>query len=61
MTHKLKKRIEALDALLNPPAPPRVIWCERTPDVLEPGAIYVRWRTKEEHEAAGEMAARAVD
>jgi hypothetical protein len=61
MSHRLKKRIDLLNAALNPPLPPRVIWVEADPETFEVGVTYVRWRTEEEHRAAVGVAARAVD
>ena len=53
MAHKLKARLDRIDAILNPPVPPTVRWCgDKCPDVHEDGVIYVRWRTKEEQAAA---------
>jgi hypothetical protein len=62
MSHKLKKRIEQLHEMLNPPAMPRFVWCENGfPDVREPDTFYIRWRTWEEEQVAQGMAKRQVD
>jgi hypothetical protein len=59
--NRLKKRLEALDAVLNPPPAPKVIWVEEDPAELEVNAVYVRFRNAAEHAATVEMQARAVD
>jgi len=52
MAHKLKARLDRVDAILNPPPPVTLRWCAADPTEFEPGVIYVRWRAAEEEAAA---------
>jgi hypothetical protein len=65
--HKLHKKLDELASMLNPPAPPRVIWLNHPDERAKydhedcSNTIFVRWMTAEEAAAGLAFASRAVD